>query len=108
MKYKTANPNCKCGEPKRPKQQTCRGCHAKSQRLYRKEMQVLAQASGSVFVEKVRAYKRQLLLNAIRDEKGNLCRAAIRLGVHRNSVNRIMREVRLSGSEVTSYLKGEA
>jgi DNA-binding NtrC family response regulator len=53
----------------------------------------------------VKAFKRQMLLGAIAEEKGNLCRVSVRLGIHRNTVNRVMRETGVTTMQVREYLR---
>jgi DNA-binding NtrC family response regulator len=60
----------------------------------------------NVYVDSVRAFKRKLLLDAVKAERGNMCRASIRLGVARSTMTRAMREVGLSGAQVKEYSKG--
>jgi hypothetical protein len=62
----------------------------------------------NVYVDAVRAFKRKLLLDAVKAEKGNMCRASIRLGVARSTMTRAMREVGLSASQLKQYREGFA
>src|SRR6185437_7490389 len=108
MNYKLAKTTCKCGNPRRPTGRYCTGCHAKKQREYRQEMKKLAEVSGTPFANAVKDFKRKLLLNSIKAEDGNLCRAAIRLGVHRNTIAYLMRELSLNKEQIQAYVKGLA
>jgi DNA-binding NtrC family response regulator len=80
-------------------------CHAKKQREYRADVREKGIDHRGIYAEAVRGAKRRILLRAIREEGGNLTAAAISLGVHRNTVNRIMREAGLSAIEIKRYLK---
>jgi DNA-binding NtrC family response regulator len=107
MKYKPSKTTCHCGNPRRPNARNCSACHREAQRTYRLEMKK-ARLGVDVYTVAVRAFKRQLLLGAIQSAKGNLCRAAMSLGVHRSTVTRVMREVGLSSEQVKQHVgKGE-
>ena len=103
MKYKTPKTTCACGKPRRPSAHNCHGCHRAAQRKYRETLREM-QTGRNVYAEEVRAFKRKLLLDAVKAE-GNMCRASIRLGVARSTMTRAMREVGLSVSQV-KQLKG--
>lgn len=53
-----------------------------------------------VYAEALRAAKRKILLRAVRSHGGNLSAAAIALGIHRNTIARIVREAGLSISDL--------
>ncbi len=106
MKYRAPNPNCKCGQPRRPHGRYCQACHAAKQKVYRARMR--AEIKGSVYAEAVRKAKMRILLAAIREERGNLCAAAVRLGIHRNTISRAMREVGLTAQQVKQYIREDA
>lgn len=103
MKYKPKSNTCKCGKPRRPKGRYCADCHSAKQKEYRMSMKDAM--NGNVYGAAVKAFKKKLILGAIREERGNFCRAAIRLGIHRNTVNLIIREVGLTSEQVRQYLK---
>jgi transcriptional regulator of acetoin/glycerol metabolism len=63
---------------------------------------------SQTYTQLMKALKKKVLLRAVKAEGGNLCRASNRLGVHRNTVNRAMREVGLSSVQVREYLRSEA
>ena len=50
---------------------------------------------GMRFAEAVREFQKVFILTVLRDEKGNQCRAADKLGMHRNTLRRTMRDLRL-------------
>jgi DNA-binding NtrC family response regulator len=103
MKYKPKRNTCKCGKSRRPKGRYCADCHAEKQKEYRMAMK--ADSTGNVYITSVNAFKKRLILGAIREERGNFCKAAMRLGIHRNTVNRILREVGLTSEQVRQYLR---
>ena len=45
--------------------------------------------------EVVREFQRAFILTVLRDQKGNQCKAAERLGMHRNTLRRTVRELEI-------------
>ena len=45
---------------------------------------------GTRFEEAVREFQRVFILTVLRDKKGNQCRAADKLGMHRNTLRRMI------------------
>lgn len=103
MKYKTPKTTCRCGNPRRPNAQNCHDCHREAQRQYRATLKEM-RTGRNVYADAVRAFKRKLLLDAVKAE-GNMCRASIRLGVARSTMTRAMREVGLTVEQVKEYSK---
>lgn len=52
----------------------------------------------------VKEYKYRKYLRALATERGIATRAALRVGVHRNTINRMMRDLRMSSSELRREL----
>ena len=50
---------------------------------------------GMRFAEAVREFQKVFILTVLREEKGNQCRAADKLGMHRNTLRRTIRDLRL-------------
>jgi Fis family transcriptional regulator len=50
---------------------------------------------GTRFEEAVREFQRVFILTVLRDKKGNQCRAADKLGMHRNTLRRTIRDLQL-------------
>jgi DNA-binding NtrC family response regulator len=50
--------------------------------------------------EAVKEYKYRRYLRALREERGVATRAAKRIGVHRNTINRMMRDLGMSSYEL--------
>ena len=50
---------------------------------------------GTPFEEAVREFQRVFILTVLRDKKGNQCRAADKLGMHRNTLRRTIRDLQL-------------
>ena len=62
-------------------------------------------SSGIPYEEAVREFKRQYLREVLLKHRGNQCKAAEELGMHRNTLSRAMAELGLDLSEVRTELK---
>ena len=62
-------------------------------------------SSGVRYEDAVCEFKRQYLREVLIANRGNQCKAAEELGMHRNTLSRAMTELGLSLSEVRSGLK---
>jgi len=62
-------------------------------------------SSGVRYEDAVREFKRQYLREVLLAHRGNQCKAAEELGMHRNTLSRTMAELGLSLSEVRAQLK---
>jgi Fis family transcriptional regulator, factor for inversion stimulation protein len=62
-------------------------------------------STGIRYDDAVRQFKRQYLLEVLRSHRGNQCKAAEELGMHRNTLSRTMTELELEVSEVRATLK---
>ena len=62
-------------------------------------------SSGMHFDAAVREFKRQYLREVLVSHRGNQCKAALELGIHRNTLSRAMAELELDLSEVRAGLK---
>jgi DNA-binding NtrC family response regulator len=62
-------------------------------------------SSGIPYEEAVREFKRQYLREVLVKHRGNQCKAAEELGMHRNTLSRTMTELGLELSEVRIGLK---
>ena len=62
-------------------------------------------SSGVRFDDAVREFKRAFLREVLVANRGNQCKAAEELGMHRNTLSRAMAELGLSLSEVRAGLK---
>ena len=62
-------------------------------------------SSGIPYEEAVREFKRQYLREVLVANRGNQCKAAEELGMHRNTLSRAMSELGLELSEVRTELK---
>jgi Fis family transcriptional regulator, factor for inversion stimulation protein len=62
-------------------------------------------SSGVRYEDAVRDFKRQYLREVLLAHRGNQCKAAEELGMHRNTLSRIMADLGLSLAEVRAGLK---
>ena len=62
-------------------------------------------SSGIPYEEAVREFKKQYLREVLVAHRGNQCKAAEELGMHRNTLSRAMAELGLELSEVRAGLK---
>ncbi|HTX75782.1 MAG TPA: helix-turn-helix domain-containing protein [Terracidiphilus sp.] len=62
-------------------------------------------SSGVRYDEAVREFKKQYLREVLIANRGNQCKAAEELGMHRNTLSRAMAELGLSLAEVRAGLK---
>ena len=62
-------------------------------------------STGIRYEDAVKQFKRQYLLEVLRAHRGNQCKAAEELGMHRNTLSRTMAELSLEVTEVRSGLK---
>ena len=62
-------------------------------------------SSGMRYEDAVREFKRQYLREVLVTHRGNQCKAAAELGMHRNTLSRAMAELGLSLAEVRAGLK---
>jgi DNA-binding NtrC family response regulator len=109
MKYKAKKTTCACGNPERRPNGLCKACNAEAGRTYRAKIKAMrAEVDGSPYAEAVRKAKMRILLGAIREERGNLTAAGLRLGVHRNTINRVMKEIGLTAQQVKQYIREDA
>lgn len=62
-------------------------------------------STGIRYEDAVKQFKRQYLLEILRAHRGNQCKAAEELGMHRNTLSRTMAELSLDVAEVRAGLK---
>jgi Fis family transcriptional regulator, factor for inversion stimulation protein len=62
-------------------------------------------SSGLRYEEAVREFKKQYLREVLIAHRGNQCKAAEELGMHRNTLSRTMADLGLSLAEVRAGLK---
>src|SRR5689334_19328099 len=52
-------------------------------------------SSGILYTESVREFKKRFIMNVLQQNKGNQCKAARELGMHRNTLSRTIAELKL-------------
>lgn len=62
-------------------------------------------SSGVRFDDAVRQFRRAFIREVLLTHRGNQCKAAEELGMHRNTLSRAMAELELSLSEIRAGLK---
>ena len=62
-------------------------------------------SSGVRYDDAVREFKKQYLREVLLSHRGNQCKAADELGIHRNTLSRTMAELGLNLAEVRATLK---
>lgn len=62
-------------------------------------------STGIRYEDAVREFKRQYLREVLTANRGNQCKAAEELGIHRNTLSRTMAELGISLAEVRAGLK---
>src|SRR5271157_1897518 len=58
------------------------------------------QASGITYAEGVREFKKRFILEVLARHRGNQCKAAAELGMHRNTLSRTITELELNVKEL--------
>ncbi|MFZ0632302.1 MAG: helix-turn-helix domain-containing protein [Acidobacteriaceae bacterium] len=62
-------------------------------------------AGGITYDEAVREFKRRFILEVLSSHRGNQCKAAKELGVHRNTLSRILAELDIDPTQVRNGLR---
>ena len=62
-------------------------------------------AGGITYEEAVREFKRRFLLEVLANHRGNQCKAAKELGVHRNTLSRMLTELDIDPAAVRSGMR---
>ncbi|MGC9291110.1 MAG: helix-turn-helix domain-containing protein [Acidobacteriaceae bacterium] len=65
-------------------------------------------ASGITYNEAVREFRRRYIQEVLARHKGNQCKAARELGVHRNTLSRMMAELEMDPVQIKLGLKRPA
>lgn len=70
------------------------------------EALVVAMHNGGItYDEAVREFKRRYLINILSLHKGNQCKAAKELGMHRNTLSRTLAELQIDTAQIRIGLK---
>jgi Fis family transcriptional regulator len=81
---------------------------ARERLLLKRELDSLVahmQASGITYAEGVREFKKRFILEVLARHRGNQCKAAAELGMHRNTLSRTIAELELKPAEIRRGLK---
>ena len=62
-------------------------------------------AAGISYADAIRQFKKRYILEVLAHHKGNQCKAAEELGIHRNTLSRTMAELGISLAEIRAGLK---
>lgn len=62
-------------------------------------------SSGVTYDEAVREFKRRFILEVLSRHRGNQCKAAVELGMHRNTLSRTISELDIDPAQVRIGLK---
>jgi Fis family transcriptional regulator len=65
-------------------------------------------ASGITYEEAVREFRRRYIQEVLGHSKGNQCKAARELGMHRNTLSRIMTDLEMDPAQIKLGLKRPA
>lgn len=61
--------------------------------------------AGISYSEAVRQFKRRYILEVLAHHKGNQCKAAIELGMHRNTLSRTLAELDLNTAQIRNGMR---
>ncbi len=62
-------------------------------------------SSGISYTEAVRQFKRRYILEVLAHHKGNQCKAAEELGMHRNTLSRTLAELDLDTTQIRNGMR---
>ncbi len=62
-------------------------------------------SSGVSYAEAVRQFKRRYLLEVLAEHKGNQCKAATALGMHRNTLSRTLAELDMDTTAIRNGMR---
>ena len=62
-------------------------------------------SSGISYGEAVRQFKKRYLLMVLAHHKGNQCKAAEELGMHRNTLSRTLAELEMDSTQIRNGMK---
>ena len=62
-------------------------------------------AGGITYAEAVREFKRRFLMEVLAHHRGNQCKAAKELGMHRNTLSRTIVDLHIDPSQIRRGLK---
>jgi Fis family transcriptional regulator len=63
-------------------------------------------AGGVGYTEAVREFKKRFILHVLVQHRGNQCKAATEMGMHRNTLSRTMEELGIDPGQVRAGIRG--
>ena len=63
------------------------------------------QAAGVAYADAVREFKRRFILEVLARHRGNQCKAAEELGMHRNTLSRTLAELGMDSAEIRQAMR---
>ncbi len=63
------------------------------------------QAAGMTYVDAVREFKKRFILEVLARHRGNQCKAAEELGMHRNTLSRTLSELGMDSAEIRQGMR---
>jgi DNA-binding NtrC family response regulator len=83
----------------------------KGEVLVKRELESLVAqmyVGGITYEEAVREFKKRYILEVLTRHKGNQCKAARELGMHRNTLSRTIADLKLDPAQIRTVLKRPA
>ena len=62
-------------------------------------------SSGISYTDAVRQFKRRYILEVLAHHKGNQCKAATELGMHRNTLSRTLAELEMDSAQIRKGMR---
>jgi len=62
-------------------------------------------SGGITYEEAVREFRKRFILEVLAHHRGNQCKAAMELGIHRNTLSRTIAELKINPAEIRHGLK---
>jgi Fis family transcriptional regulator, factor for inversion stimulation protein len=79
-------------------ERSCTEQPASKERAMKDQLQELVRqmfSTGILYSEAIREFKKRFILNVLRERRGNQCKAARELGMHRNTLSRTIAELKM-------------
>ncbi len=62
-------------------------------------------SAGIPYAEAIRQFKRRYILEVLAHHKGNQCKAAAELGMHRNTLSRTLAELEMNTAQIRNGMR---
>ena len=62
-------------------------------------------SAGMSYADSIRQFKRRYILEVLAHHKGNQCKAAVELGMHRNTLSRTLAELELNTAQIRKGMR---